>query len=130
MDRDYWHRRGSSLRTLERVYERNSGKFDIYFNELRQRPNRKHLTVEDLFEIYNRQNGKCALTGVKLTCHRSVEYHNPTNASLDRIKAGGEYSKDNLQLVCSAVNKFRHNLTIKEFIEWCRKVVEYNDKKT
>ena len=36
--------------------------------------------------------------------------------------AGGEYNIENVQLVCRAVNSFRHNLTVADFIKWCKKV--------
>lgn len=49
-----------------------------------------------------------------------------TNASIDRLEAGGPYIKDNIQLVCSVLNKFRINTPVAEFVWWCKKVAEHN----
>lgn len=79
------------------------------------------LTALDIMNKYEEQEGKCALTDVPLT----FEVGNggaPTNISIDRIEAGESYSPDNIQLVCKAVNSFRNNLSIGEFIYWCELV--------
>jgi len=65
------------------------------------------------------------LTGVELTCNLNKGMICETNASIDRILAGGNYEKNNVQLVCAAVNRLRTNMSVEEFIEWCRKVVTY-----
>lgn len=52
-----------------------------------------------------------------------------TNASIDRIKPKGEYTLDNIQLVCVALNKLRLDTPLDEFIEWCRKVADYAVRK-
>jgi hypothetical protein len=123
----YWHSKGSANRTTANIYARNNGRFDLYFRGLLAgRPDRKELSVTDLLLLLDRQGHKCALTGTAMTCSRTLKYHNPTNASIDRIVAGGPYSLSNIQLVCTAVNKFRADLTKEDFINWCKKVVEYN----
>ena len=52
-----------------------------------------------------------------------------TNASIDRIIAGGEYTKDNIQLVCAALNSWRADTDLQEFIWFCKKVTEYQEEK-
>jgi len=108
-----------------------SGNWHGYFVALMQHPGRKEsgLTVEDLKIAYDRQEGKCALSGVEMTCLRKIGITHKTNASIDRIVAGGPYSSDNIQLVCRAVNGFRSNTSIEEYIDWCRKVTEHDRQK-
>ena len=47
-----------------------------------------------------------------------------TNASIDRIIPGGEYSADNVRLVCAYPNLMRLNLTDSELKWWCERILE------
>lgn len=117
-------------RTTEGQYKRISGRWDKYFNRLiRAKPERREtLTPQDLIDILIHQDYRCALTGVELTCQLENGVVSQTNASIDRLEAGGPYTKDNIQLVCRAVNSFRRNVTIDEFKWWCKKVTEYAEQ--
>lgn len=120
-----------SVKTTEQQYEKISGNWPAYFRTLTQQPHRKrhNLTKEILLEILEKQNRLCALSGVELTCKRKSGTIYRTNASVDRIDPKGPYTKDNIQLVCVAVNKFRIDMDIEEYINWCRKVAYNADKK-
>lgn len=108
-----------------RQYQLISGNWYKYFNRLCSRSfKRENLTPEMLEELLNKQDGKCALTGVELTCILEKGVVSKTNASIDRIDPKGAYSLDNIQLVCAVMNKFRIDTPLEEFIEWCRKVAE------
>lgn len=113
--------------TTERQYQYISGNWRRYFNRLCCRSQgRASLVVEDLISLLEKQNGRCALTGIELTCTLEKGIKFKTNASLDRIEAGGPYIKENIQLVCSAVNCLRLDMNVQEFIWWCKKVSEFN----
>ncbi len=65
-----------------------------------------NLTVEFLIRLWNRQDGKCAVSGIyfmesdlKITNGRR-----PFVPSIDRIDASKGYTRDNVRLVCSIVN--------------------------
>jgi hypothetical protein len=75
--------------------------------------------MEDVLDILESQEGKCALTGVKLTFKRERGIKLKTNASIDRIVPGGPYIKENVRLVCSIVNKMRLDMTDEELKYWC-----------
>jgi hypothetical protein len=79
------------------------------------------VTAKELVELLEKQDGRCALTGRLMTFTRGTGSVD-TNCSLDRILAGGPYTIDNIQLVCSAVNGFRRNLPMDVFIDWCNAV--------
>lgn len=89
---------------------------------------RTGLTREDLLKQLEKQNYRCALTGQLLTCELVKGVKSKTNASVDRIIAGGPYTPANIQLVCVAVNHFREETSVSEFIDWCRKVVAHADR--
>ena len=113
--------------TTEGQYKQISGNWSRYLQRLliAGGVKRKGLILEDLLEILEEQEYRCALTGLPLTCQLEIGVNFKTNASVDRIEAGGPYIKDNIQLVCKAVNSFRRDLTIEEFKWWCRKVADH-----
>jgi len=118
----------SGITTTESQYEYISGNWKRYFTRLCNRSHkREFLKADDLLNILIKQNYKCALSGVKLTCTLKRGERCLTNASIDRIDAGGEYHKDNVQLVCTVLNSLRRDTPVKEFINWCKKVAEYNE---
>lgn len=87
---------------------------------------RKDLSVTDLRAVFDKQGGKCALSGVPLT-KIAGQGTVSTNASIDRIKPSGPYIKSNVRLVCGFVNGFRSNVSDKDFIWWCNKIAEFNE---
>ena len=97
----------------------------LYFNGRK----RDKLTREILMNQLVKQNFKCALSGVDLTCFLEKGITHNTNASVDRIIAGGAYTADNIQIVCRALNAWRSNTSVEDFVEWCRLVVNFNTKK-
>jgi hypothetical protein len=100
-----------------------SGDWTLYFKHLLSKK-KTDVTAIDLVELLKKQKGKCALSGTPLTCEKVKGKYVKTNASIDRIIAGGGYNIENIQLVCRAVNSFRHDLTISEFITWCKRVAK------
>lgn len=114
--------------TTEKQYAYISGHWDRYFNRLLNKTNRKDLTVKQLLTLLEEQNGLCALSGAPLTCVLVKGTKIKTNASIDRIQAGGDYSIDNVQLVCSALNSWRADTDLQEFIWWCKQVTQCQEK--
>ena len=110
----------------ENQYKEISGNWKRYLARLKYvgGEKRKDLTVKILLDVLKKQNYKCALSGVGLTCLLKKGMSFKTNCSIDRINAGEPYTVDNIQLVCKAVNSFRNNLSIKDYISWCHKVAE------
>lgn len=103
-----------------------SGNWYRYFNRLAvASKDRQNISTEMLLEVLEEQGGRCALTGVKLTNILVKGRKTWTNASVDRIVSGGPYIRSNIQLVCSAVNSFRSQMSIEEFQQWCRLVAKF-----
>jgi hypothetical protein len=78
-----------------------------------------------MIKLLAAQDGKCALSGVELTCILQKGVITKTNASIDRIDPKGVYTQDNVQLVCAILNKFRIDTPIDEFVDWCKKVANH-----
>jgi len=107
----------------------NSRTWDRYFKKLlnNNATKRKALTTQALLELFDKQGGKCAISGVKLT-KLAGKGQVSTNASIDRIKPGGPYKLNNIRLVCNFINSFRGNLSDSEFFWWCKEIVKNNGR--
>ena len=77
------------------------------------------ITIEYIDDLYNRQNGKCALSGI------DVSWKGTRTASIDRIDNSKGYTEDNVQIVHKKINMMRGVLTVEEFKEFC-KLVAHN----
>lgn len=76
---------------------------------LKRRPSIDPPTIDDLMEMFDRQGGRCILSGVKFTWGQGKLL--PTSITIDRIDQSGDYSKSNIRLVCHAVNSFRGTMS-------------------
>jgi|SRR5882757_6827529 len=72
------------------------------------------ITEEYLKDILNKQDNKCAISGIDFT-----ESNKP---SLDRIDSNKGYLKGNVQLLLLQVNKMKSNFDQKFFIDMCIKI--------
>lgn len=89
----------------------------------RKQYDRSGISLELLSELWKKQNGKCALTGKRMTHLRGVGKVR-TNVSIDRIDSNLGYTENNVRLTCVTANLMRQNLTDIEMVEWCSKVIE------
>lgn len=63
------------------------------------------LDIEFLMQLYNKQNGECALTKIPMVCVNTSSYRtDPFMISIDRINSNIEHVKSNTRLVCVSVN--------------------------
>lgn len=79
------------------------------------------ISLECLENLWNKQNGKCALTGWDLTMDLGNGVVN-TNCSLDRIDSSLGYVDGNVQLVCRIANISKSNMSMLDFLELCKSV--------
>lgn len=85
------------------------------------------ISIEDGWNIFLKQNKKCALTNRELQF--AVRCGLRGNASLDRIDNNKGYITGNVQWVHKDVNRMKWILSNNEFINFCYEVVAYNEKK-
>lgn len=116
--------------STENQYAGISGNWKRYVSRLLYYGGRKrdNLTAQILLDQLEKQKYKCALSGVQLTCELRKGVYTQTNASIDRVVAGGAYTADNIQIVCRALNQWRANTSVPDFVEWCRKVVQHHER--
>jgi hypothetical protein len=83
------------------------------------------VTKEYLWELFLKQNRKCALSGTELQFGR-MYFQLETNASLDRIDSAKGYVAGNLQWVHKDVNKIKRDLDQDYFLAWCRRISDHS----
>lgn len=76
-----------------------------------------------LCELYNRQNGKCAISGLPMTYNVGAG-RNHYNISIDRIDSTKGYTKDNVQLVCVQVNMMKAEMQMEELYNFCDCIIK------
>lgn len=87
-----------------------------------------NVDCDYLNELYYKQNGKCAITGVVMT-YLAGHGRTKTNISLDRIDSNKGYVKGNVHLVCDLINTMKSNMPLGEFYNWCKLVVDNQNEK-
>lgn len=82
-----------------------------------------NITTTDLSELWNKQAGRCALTGWPIELHKSYKEKTQRTASLDRIDPKLGYVRGNIQWVHRDVNYAKRHMTQEEFINLCQAVI-------
>jgi hypothetical protein len=116
-----------------------SGYQDIsksFYNRIKQTAKYRGITfninIKYLWQLYKKQNGKCAYTGKKIFLPIYVKQlrgeNNENIASLDRIDNDKGYIKNNLHWICKRVNYMKHSMTEDYFFEWIKLIYKYRIK--
>ena len=90
------------------------------------------ITLDDLYEIGEKQDWKCAMTGVPLEFTRGGSFENGTNpnsCTIDRHYNTTGYLDWNVQLTIWSVNSLKRSLSTKEFIKMCNLVANHIDNR-
>lgn len=100
----YWHsiQRGAEARNLP---------FEVSFDYI--------------WELYNRQNGLCALSGTPIFFHSTCKSRWRQTASLDRIDSKKGYIEGNIQWVHKGLNFMKRNVPEIVFLNWCRLISQH-----
>lgn len=75
-----------------------------------------NLNIEDAAMVLNKQEWKCAFSGLDLVCSGNTSQ---ITASLDRIDNSKGYTIDNVQFVHKDINMMRGSLDVQKFIYFC-----------
>jgi hypothetical protein len=97
-----------------RAIEKNAQKRNLEFK----------LTKEFIWNLFIKQDKKCALTGLELSF--SSKHHSSDGvASLDRIDSSKGYTINNVQWVHKDINKMKLTHSDQDFIKYCRLVANH-----
>ena len=84
-----------------------------------------NITIEDVYNIWIKQNKKCNLSGVDIDF---IKRKNGISASIDRIDSKYEYTLDNVQIVHKDVNLMKNKFEIEYFLNLCKQITNKNEK--
>ena len=90
------------------------------------------LDIDYLWDLFLKQNKKCALTKVDINIVNatiSYNYHLNT-ASLDRIDSNQGYIKNNIRWVSKSINYMKNIMTDEQVWELCEIIKESMNKKS
>lgn len=80
------------------------------------------ITMEDIFEQFKKQEGKCFYTGLPLIPQKGWY-----SISLDRLDSDKGYVKNNIVICCWIINNMKQDINFNKFIEFCGQI--YNNCK-
>ena len=84
------------------------------------------INIDQVMQIWDEQNGRCALSGVLMQAAKDGKGRKDLNVSLDRIDQdkGYLFNPRNVQLVCLRVNLMKHDMEEHDLYWWCQNIVE------
>jgi len=97
---------------------------------LKTNAKRKHVNFSSclgcsaLWELYKRQGGRCALTGLEIIFPPHSYKRSQGTASLDRTDSSKGYVPDNVQWVHKDVNNVKGSLSLKRLLFLCKKITQ------
>jgi len=77
-----------------------------------------------LIDLYNEQNGKCALTGIYFNLTKFGNTKRAFAPSIDRINCNAGYTKNNIRIVCLIVNLALNDFGDSAFDIMCKSYVK------
>ena len=80
-----------------------------------------HLTAEQLRQLWEEQEGLCALTGRPLDDDAQVDHVVPKSR-------GGDDAYENSRWLCAEANQAKYNLLDDEFLALCREVIGWAER--
>lgn len=89
--------------------------YSLFRQHLRRAIRRKtfcNLTLEEMKEVWDSQNGICVYSNIKMIEASYKEYNDPIyTMSLDRINSDIGYIKSNIQFITIAMNYLKNSMT-------------------
>ena len=85
------------------------------------------ITLENIWDIYLKQNKTCALSSVPIVFNNKRR-ESAGSVSVDRIDSNKPYTPDNIQLVHKIVNKMKQDFPEDQFVMFCHLIAENNKK--
>lgn len=123
-----YNKKNKTLKTDLKVYLRN--KTSGLERKCKTKNLEFDLSKEYLFELYEKQNGKCYFTDIEIK--HNLGCHQYDSISVERLNPNLGYIKTNVVLSCFAINSFKGMMQEKEFKMFLGiiipKLIEYKNK--
>lgn len=98
--------------------------FRDFIRRAKNRDKLGDLTLDDLLNQWEIQNGECPYTGIelKLPNYSKIKINIIELASLDRIDSRKLYEKGNIVFVSTPINYMKNSMTEEETVAFCKKI--------
>ena len=102
--------------------------FKYYLKEVRGRFKDYDITLEDLYNQWHSQDGKCPYSGINLVLSTNTKIiRDPIiSASLDRIDSSKGYLKGNIQFVSRSLNFMKGQLSHNDTLRLCKIIADFH----
>jgi hypothetical protein len=87
------------------------------------------ITIEYAWNLFLKQNRKCALSGKPLLMWGKIDGKYTGTASLDRIDSSKGYVSNNVQWIDKKLQSVKTKLSDAEFIQICQDITAYQIEK-
>lgn len=91
--------------------------FSKYFERSNRRKRTGSITIEDIYNLWIKQDKKCALSNLEIGFNDDGNGH---TCSIDRIDSNLEYELNNVQLVHKDINMMKNKFNQEYFIGICK----------
>jgi len=93
--------------------------FRYHLRNVKKRDKEFNLTLDDLKQVWDNQNGICPFLGINLILsgYSRIEKNPIYSASIDRIDSTKGYTKDNIQWVSRSMNLMKNTMTNEQVFE-------------
>ncbi len=103
--------------------------FRSFLRSANKRGKEVNITLQDLLDQWNLQQGKCIYSNVDLIKPVSNRPNDRMfTASLDRIDSSLGYIKNNIQFVSIAINNMKGEMTHEQTVEFINLIKQLNEK--
>lgn len=101
--------------------------FSYFLRNCRKRYKECTLTLSDLQAQWDKQNGICPYSGIKLNIPTYKKNHNNPiyTASVDRIDSSEGYIPGNIQFVSTCINYMKNTMSDSDTRLMCKYIAEY-----
>lgn len=114
------NRKSKRIKTLSQAYL-NTVKYSALIRTLDF-----NITLEQVWELYEKQDKKCALSGLEIVFDLSREKGYNQTASIDRIDSTKGYTLDNIQIIHKDINRMKSDLDQNQFFDYIKLI--YNKR--
>jgi hypothetical protein len=91
----------------------------IFANVTERRHKGLDISLQDLRDLWEKQKGLCAYSGVPMMWDDSNRY---ATVSIDRIDSSKGYVRGNIAFCCAIVNVMKNKMPVEHFLWWCRNI--------
>jgi hypothetical protein len=99
---------------LQQVLDRIKHRYKTCHKAAKRKYKNCDLTIDHLMDLWQKQDGKCALTGKKM----EHKFNSLFTVSVDRIDSSRGYLQGNVQLLCQAINYAKNCFTNEQFLHF------------